>query len=279
MGLRSILLLVLGVPMVAWSAPEAERRVERPKAPEGFQFCDSGKEFRQAVVFFQKEPDLTLPDEKITPLALEVAKGCDGAALRFAKTFLFLKSSGVDVPKAIHLSMVFSKLSDESVSAFVEIYKRLLLENHLNLDFSTAYKLSLELSRDYTGDPKKIRDDFMDLVKFCLSEQDMALDYKTCAQLTLSLTRHTELYPKGVFPEFKKLYLFLRNNKATGLAIDESIKISEKVLAYGPLAPDNFIETLKLALSKKLNVSGREEILGLALKVSELSLQPAPEKP
>lgn len=246
-------------------------------APKGMKFCDSAKEFKLAFKMLRKDPDLSLNDPQAIQTALKIAEGCDGASRRFGRVYLLLKKSGVAQAQAVNTAMTFAPQSDARVDGFMELFKKIFLANYLNLDFANAYRLSLDLSRDYQGDPKKLRKDFVSIVDFCLSNKGLALDFKNCSELTMNLTRHTDLYENGVFPEFRKVYDYLRFNKRTGLNIKEALLVLPRVMAKGEKAPANFMEMMRYLLEKGPFQGSQTDALKLSLWVADLSMRPDPE--
>ncbi|MGE0764781.1 MAG: hypothetical protein AB7N80_16020 [Bdellovibrionales bacterium] len=237
-----------------------------------YKVCQSSKEFKGAFKFLREEKDLSLRDEQVLKFAVEIAKGCDGAAARFGKVFLLLKKSGVDQIHALQTALSFASMTDAQADGFCAIFQKVFLENYLNMDFANAFKLSLTLSRDYSGDVSRLKSDFVEMVKYCLDEKGLALDYTHCTEVTVGLTKYSELFPKGVFTDFKKLYEYLRFNKRTGLNVKDSLAIILKVMARGPAAPQNFIETLKYALEKNAFEITQDQALKLALQIADFSM-------
>ena len=260
--------------LLAMTVPAHAQTRAAFQAPAGQKFCQTSTEFKKAVQFLRAEKDLVLTDSQVTPLAVEIAQGCDGAVERFAKVYLLLKRSGVDQVHSLKTAMSFTHHPSSQVDGFLAIFKKVFLANYLNLDFANAFRLSLEMSRDYRGDPKKLADDFVALVDFCLADKGLALDFKSCAEVTLAMVRYTDLFPQGVFPEFKKLFAYLRFDKRTGLTTGDALKISPRIFAKGAMAADNFIETMKYLNGKGPRPANQAAALETALKVAEASMVP-----
>jgi hypothetical protein len=269
-------LLLAGSIAAAQTSPTMmdEDEAEDFKPPAGQKFCQPSDEFKRAVKFLRNDAELSLSDAQVVPVALEIAKGCDGAAKRFGRIFVLLKKSGVDQVQAIKAAMSFVSRTDAQADGFISLFKKIFLENYLNLDFANAFKLSLDLSRDYGGDPQKLKKDFVNLVDYCLSNKGLALDYNSCTEVTLTLVKYTELFPAGVFPEFKKLYDYLRFDKKTGLSAGEALKIAPRIFAKGVNAPANFIAAMKYLNDKGPRPASQQEALETALKVADLSMVP-----
>ncbi|MEK6773059.1 MAG: hypothetical protein AABY64_03890 [Bdellovibrionota bacterium] len=238
-----------------------------------YKSCDSVGEFQKALEFLIKKSELNLSEAQNLEKALVVSKGCDGAADRFSSLFLLLKKSGVDLGKSFEVAMVFSQLEDAKAQNFREIFQKAFLENYLNLDFTSAFRLSLELSKDYTGDPNLLRKDFLSFVKFCTSEKEMALTFQACTELVVKMTKYTSMYKDGAFPSFEKLYKYIRQHKLLGLSIEESLNLLSQILSYGPKAPENFQKSIDYSLGKGPIKISESMALSLALALVKHSLK------
>lgn len=219
------------------------------------------------------EEGLILNEAQAIREALLVSAGCDRASFRFQKVYNLLKKSGVDLRQTFLVALKFASQDDQMVENFVEIYKKIYLENYLNMDFATALKFSLALSNKYDGNSVKLREDFTNIVKFCSAEKEMALNVNTCARVALELTKYSKYYPDGFFASFQKVYYFLRTHKRMGHGVAEALKVTTRVLSKGPKAPENFIKTIEYALiNSRLNLNPAQA-LGLGLAVSDQSLK------
>ncbi len=238
-----------------------------------YKTCDSALEFQKAVDFLLKKSDLGLSESQSMEKAVRISKGCNGAADRFSSLFLLLKKSGVDLGKSFDLALEFSQLDDAKAKSFREIFQKSFLENYLDLDFMSSFRLSLELSKDYTGDPDLLLKDFLSFVKFCTGEKEMALSFQACRELVVKMTKHTSMYKDGVFPSFEKLYKYTRQNKYFGLSIQETLSIVGQVLSYGPKAPENFQNSIEYALTKGPIKFSDSMAINLALTLVKHSLR------
>lgn len=241
-----------------------------------YQTCDSAVEFQKALDFLVKKSELSLSEPQNLEKAIQISKGCNGAADRFSSLFLMLKKSGVDIGKSFDLAMEFSQMTDSKAESFRQIFQKTFLENYLNLDFMNAYRLSLELSKDYTGDVDLLRKDFLSFVKFCTSEKEMALSFQACTELVIKMTKYTAMYKDGVFPSFEKLYKFTRQNKYFGLNIQDTLNMLGQILSYGPKAPDNFQKSVEYSLEKGPLKLTETMAINLALTLVKHSLKEEP---
>ena len=243
------------------------------KDAKTYKTCDSAIEFQKALEFLIKKSELNLSEAQNMEKALVIAKGCDGAAERFSSLFMLLKKSGVDLGKSFDLAIQFSQLDDSRAKNFSEIFKKTFLENHLNLDFLNAFRLSIELSKDYTGDPELLRKDFLAFVKFCTNEKEMALSFQACTDLVIKMTKFTSMYKEGVFSSFEKLYKYLRQHKNLGLPMNEALNLMGQILSYGPKSVSNFQKSIEYSLEKGPVRISEKMAMTLALALVKNSLK------
>lgn len=273
---------VLLVSTNAWAVPD--NSLYEPPKPEiivkgnkSYKTCDSAAEFQKALEFLIKKSDLDLSESQNMAKALVIAKGCNGAADRFSSLFTLMKKSGIDLGKSFDLAIEFAHLDDSRAKNFREVFQKAFLENHLNLDFLNAFRLSIELSKDYTGDPELLRKDFLSFVKFCTGEKEMALNFQICTELVVKMTKHTAMYKEGVFPTFEKLYKYIRQHKNLGLPMNEALNLMEQILSYGPKASDNFQKSIEYSLEKGPVRISETMALTLALALVKSSLKEEPQ--
>jgi hypothetical protein len=244
------------------------------------RLCDTADEFKNTYQFLIKQEDLGFTEPQAIKAALKVAKHCSGAYERFSQVFRVLQKSGVDMKKTFEVALEYSSFETERARNFYVLFQKLFLENYLDVDFSTAYRISHELSKDYKGDPAKLRDDFVKIVKYCTDEKEFSLSKGLCLDLALRLTKYTELYPNGVYDEFRKFLTYVQTDKHLGFNLKEAINLCVRVLSKGPKASRNFKQIINFALDKgeKLNLP-ELQAFQLALIISDYSFDPTKKKP
>lgn len=233
--------------------------------------CRSNEEYIQAREFLLKTKDIELPERQIRKVSMQVARGCTGASEVFRTIFELLVKSGVDHKFSLKAALEQSAFSKDRAAVFVESFKRLYLEESLNLDYSTAYKISLELASAWRGPKDTIGKDFSLMVDFCLDPKEMALPHRECLSLALKISGYSKFYPTGVFEIYKSLYTRLRTDKKFSLPVSRAAEVALRVVGKGPRAPENFLGGFEYALSDKgLNESGEAALLH-ALELVEFS--------
>jgi hypothetical protein len=243
------------------------------------ELCNSTKEFKEAMHFFRVKKDEINPSEgRARLLAAEIAKGCDGAALRFAKTYTLLKKSGVDLSKCIDTAMKFSKEDNETVENFFELFQKTFLSEFFDFDYYSALQISYEISSQYKGNRKQAREDFVNILNYCMKKEEMNLPMKTCAEVSLAMARLSQHFPDGVFKLFTDLFTTLKNDKRFGVSIKVALSIILDVLPNGPTAPKNFLDAFEYGLSTSgLGIDGKEALqFALSMSMRSAKILPPP---
>ncbi len=247
---------------------------ETPVKEQDIKTCDSFESFQGSVQFLSKDKDLSLSDTQVVQIALQISKNCTGAAKRFETAYSMMKSSGVDLKKAIKIGVEFSAVSDAQVQNFVDVFKGVYLENYFNFDFPLAYNVANELSKKAKeGSVEVIRKDFVSMLKFCMEKQNLNLPLNFCSTMALKLCDDSYLFPKtGAFPDFVTFFNFTRNEPSFGLSIKDALTLALEVLAYGPKSIPNFTKTFQYSTDKKgLNLNAKAS-LKLSLEIAKQSL-------
>ncbi len=240
------------------------------------RFCNSADEFKSSYQFLIKQEELSFTEPQAVRNAIKIAKNCTGAFDRFSQVFRVMQRSGVDIKKTFDVALEYSGYNTERAKNFYVLFQKLFLDNYLDLDFTTAYKLTHELSREYKGDPVKLRDDFVNVVNYCTNDKNFSLGKALCLDLAQNLTKYTELFPNGVFGDFKSFVTYVQNNKILGFNLKETLKLSVRVISRGPKGARNFKQTIDFALDKSETLKLPEfQAFQLALIISDMSFDPS----
>lgn len=275
--LISLLLIVNAHAGIEVKTPQQQENTYQQPEKEKPKPCESFKEFQTAYEGLLKDGDLALSEERAARVSLQISHGCNGSANRFFKAYEMMKKTGVALTKAVEVGLDFANLDDERLKNFNEVFSKMYLENYFDFDFTTAYKVSFQLSRDYEGKAQDVREDFTKLVKFCTQNDKAALPLRQCAELALKIVDHTPKFPGGLYSSFEKFYTFLRADKRMGLSVIDSLNLVPKVFAYGPKAPENFQQAMEYALSSNKITIDHTNAMNLALRLAKQSL-PDPSK-
>lgn len=265
--------------MKAWerlTLEEKERNVlwQNKQHPD---HCDPIKEYKEALNFFRTEKTEVNPSEaRSREMAQKISLGCKGAAKRFVKVFLLLKKSGVDHSRALVYSIEFANSDDDTVENFFELFKKTYLGEYYDLDYSSALKLSFELSKKYKGNRKQAREDFLELSKFCLSKEGLNLPVTQCADISISLARLSQFFPDGIRNDFYKLYKALREDRRFGVNVLTAMRIIKEVLPYGPTATQTFLQSYEFAIDPKGLASGGMAAVKFAVSMAKSAVKQWP---
>ncbi len=266
-------LAMLLIALCATTALASELDQERqPKLPDGYIACKGSEEFEKSVDYFRNNKVLSLNDKQVVTWSLKVAKGCSGALSRFQKVFELLTESGVDLQKSVEMAASFSEKSNEQTNSFVALFKTFFLDNYFDLDFMTAFNISVKISEN----PSRAvagQKDFERLYRFCTDHDKLGLPLRDCGKYSLGLIKHFDLYPEGLFPSFEKIYGFITSKAGASLNIKEALEMTDEILAFGPLAYDNFKKAYAFSLSKKGLQTSIKQSMRIALEVSKSSMK------
>lgn len=264
------------------SNPTEEKSVEQETIVSTPQFintstpietCESFKVFKDAVDYIKAQKDLPFSEPNILKAALSISKGCNGADKRFKRTFELLTKSGVSIKKSFELAMDFAHMSEEKADNFAIFFTGLFLENKFDLDFMTAYKISLDLSSGLSQDWEKIRKDFRQFLNFCTGTKSDDIPIHLCAQWTMSMLKHEPLFKEGIYTPFSQLNGYLTQRSGQQIPIKDRLNLISEIISYGPQAPINFKRSLDWLGSSKGAKLPPGKAHRLALEIAKNSLK------
>lgn len=252
----------------------AEVKTEGPTvSPPPIVTCDSFQVYKNTVDYIKTQKELPFTEPQILKAALEINKGCDGADKRFKKIFELLTKSGVSIRKAYELAVDFSKMNDQKTDNFSVLFKGLFLDNKFDVDFMTAYKVSLELSAGLPKEWEKVQKDFKAFLNYCASSRSEELPIRLCAQWTLALLKNEELYKDGIYPSFSTLNDFLLKRAGPQVPVKDRLNLITEIISYGPKAPANFQKALEWLSSHRGAGLQATKAHRLALDIAKNSLK------
>lgn len=232
--------------------------------------CESTREFVSTVDYLRKQKSFTLPDNEILKTALLVSENCNGASRRFQQMLSTLVAAGVDHEHARHFAIGYSQEDSESVEAFLSLFQGLVLEKKFNLPFYEAFETAKFFAESSKGNKAVLKKDFLGFLGFCFEDSNgIMLSLEQCRSLSLKYLKLHSVFPKGVFQDFKSLFVFLRDQKETGLPIANALAVTQTVLENGPGSRKNFIDSYKYGLYQ-LNMKPGQS-LALALKLASFT--------
>jgi hypothetical protein len=174
-------------------------------------------------------------------VAKSVAKGCTGAAARFAKAFEVLLKAEAGPRSSLSLAIELANKPQEYCDTFVLVFSRAYLAEYLDLDYKTAFDLARLLASDYAGDPRIAAKDFLELVDFCTSEKEVGLSKPRCGVVIGRVVKRAETFHARVAGEFIKVFHFMTDESGPATPVVAAMAVAEDVVSQGPEAADNFI--------------------------------------
>lgn len=239
------------------------------KKAAGRKLCLSTEEYVKTLKFLRETKDFGFREEASRKIADQVSKGCTGAAERFAKILLLLKTVGMSEKKSLEMALEFAAVEPDVQKNFLEIFSKSFLAEFFDYEFPKAMALAIELSRDYKGDPAQARGDFIELVRFCKDSKSLDLSMKFCSDYAVQMAKLSQFFDKGVAKPFFSLFNDLRNKREFSLDVKTALEVAYGILKNGPMAQRNFIEGFEFA-SKDLELDKRKAI-EFALSLSDRS--------
>ena len=212
--------------------------------------CPAAKEYITTINFLrEREEKLGFTEKEMREAAFQVSKGCLGAAERFIRTFDTMMKTQAAARGSLQVAIDLSKKSENYTDAFLEIFKKSYLAEHLDLDYKTSLDMAKSLSIEYSGDPDKAQRDFLNLVKFCTSDKWLGMSKPRCGVMAGRVVKSAELFNREIAPLFEKLFAFIVSEKGPTPDLVKALDITEEVISYGPEAPENFIMAYRYGLN------------------------------
>lgn len=262
---------VFGIHSHAYVDDELNKLIDDQIEANEKLLCYSTDEYQKTLDYLRSLKEVAMTENAAREISDNVSKNCDGAAERFGKVLTVMKASGLSDRTSLAFAMDFSSRSDETMNNFVEIFTKSFLAEFFDFDYKKALGVALEMSRDYHGDPIRLREDYIALVKFCADNKELDLPMQVCSEYSLRLARLSQHFADGIHGPFLELYKVLRSNESLNLNVQSALEVAYKVLQSGPRAPENFITALKYATDKKGLDTTQGEAMEFALKMASRS--------
>jgi hypothetical protein len=232
-------------------------------------WCDSHREFVTTLEFMRKQDFYELGEQHSREIAKSVAKGCTGAAERYARVYELLKKVEAGARTTIATAIELAQKTDSHVTTFMDVFRNAYGEKALDLDLNNSIKIATALSVSYEGDPLKAKTDYDRLVKFCLDDKKVGGSIPLCAELALEITKSGEKFKSHVAGVFIETYEFLRTTKDLNLQISTALDIAKRVVEIHPVAGKNYIAAMKYSLSKDGLKLPIEKSLSFAFEIAQ----------
>lgn len=214
--------------------------------------CSPAREYITFMEYLRSKSEWKLPEPARRDLAGKVAIHCPGSAGRVIRVTSLLSESGVGSKDAVQTGVRFASETDDLTERFIAIFKKLYLQNELDLDVATSHKMALALSADFGGALPALQTEFEALVRFCADGTGLGQSKARCAQFASDLLTAAKDQGAGVAKRFKSLFEFLvSQDPGPQMSPGQALKLGEQVVGANEVGPESFIEGYKYALSKK----------------------------
>ena len=235
----------------ATASPIVKPEATTPKIVlEGnLKLCHATDEFIKILKFLRSTSEFSFHEDVSRSIAEQVSSGCDGAADRFAKVLVLLKTIGLSEKRSLEMALEFAKSAPDAQKNFIEIFTRTYLQEFFDYEYSKAMQIALELSRDYKGDARVARADFIALAKFCKDPQNLGLPISFCADYSVQVAKLSQFYPDGVAKNFVSLFKSLREKPEFVLDMKSALELTFGILKFGPRSQENFFQAFQFATS------------------------------
>ena len=222
---------------------------------------------------------MNLPEKQTQTLALEVSKGCNGAAQRFIRIQNTLSFAGLDGKNSVQEGLDFSRRTDAEVDTFLLVFKTAFAQDSLDLDLRSSLVMAKSLTQEFSGDSRAAREDFVKLVDYCSGENSLNLPRPACGSFAARVSKFGQQWEGGGLSRtFIRTFEFIRAENGVRLPTARALEIAEKLVATGPDSPDNFISAYRYGISKNGLELDESAALAFAMKMSAAPAAPASSK-
>lgn len=214
--------------------------------------CSPVREYITFIEYLRSKSEWKLPEPARRELAGKVAIHCPGSAGRVIRVTSLLSESGVGSKDAVQTGVRFAAETDDLTERFIVLFKKLYLQDELDLDVATSHKMALALSADFGGTLPALQSEFETLVRFCAEETGLGQSKSRCAEFASHLLTAAKSQGTGVAKRFKSLFEFLiSSDSGPKMSPGQALKLAEQIAGTSEVGPESFVEGYKYALSKK----------------------------
>lgn len=267
----------------ASSPTVATKRLERGErwtaSSEGpvKEYCTSTREYVTALEFLRGHAEFSLNDAQAQDVAEKIAKGCTGAADRFARVAGMLLKANVGSKDSVRVGMEFALKTDAQAQGFVTVFRYSYLQSYLDMDPFSALQLAHSVTANYTGDVDQARSDFVRIVQFCMDRDGLDLPRPQCGAMAARIAQMGSDFEKGIAQEFIEFYRFAVSSSGPSLTAGDALRLAQQTVEKGPTAPANFKDAYRYGVSNSGLKLTQSDALKFAQKMAEGSTAGVPE--
>lgn len=246
--------------------------VSSSSTPSGASSCLATKEFVTTLEFLRRDPDFKIKDPEAKDLAFQVANGCEGAAKRFIRVSKTLTSAGATNRSAIQNALPFAQSSDVRADAFIQMFRKSIAEDSLDLEMDDALKIASELStQPQEATLSALARDFERLAEYCSDSQNLGLPRSQCGAFAARVSKKGESQPTGIAKTFIQMVEYLKSESGPNLTTGDALNMAEALVAQGQPGLENFKQAYQYGSSAKGLSLSRVDAIHFAKKMSQIT--------
>jgi hypothetical protein len=203
------------------------------------------------VIEFLRTHDWAIPEQDLRKIARRVALRCPGSAGRFIRVGALLTEAGVSPRNALSLAIRYAEKDDEQSSRFIALFKKLYLENGLDLDLRTSAVMAHELSGELNGSLPGVEREFAQIADFCVAGSGLDQGKPKCARFAASIIQSAKDQSPGVYQRWKRAFDFLGSPNGARLTTASAATLAVEIVSAGDVGTESFIQAYKYALSSR----------------------------
>jgi hypothetical protein len=237
------------------------------------QVCESTKEYITTLNFLRKSDKYQIKEADARKIAIQISKGCSGAAQRFINIVSLLSNASVDTSSSIKIAREVALKGEKVNRAFIGVFRRSYRSSDFDLSAKDSLQLARELSLDFKGDIGVSITNFDKFSEFCLSYKGLDLPKKECANMVKELVQVGDSFRVPIAPAYMEIFNFLVDRDEVNLPLYKALKLSKQTITYGPTAVKNFKDAYHFAIHQKGLNKGRKQAISFALLMAKNSLK------
>jgi hypothetical protein len=237
--------------------------------PEFVYDCRSDREFITTHEYLKRKKEFGLKPEDQRRIALDVTKGCTGAAASFIESTELLLKTGLDGRTAIIQSRDLATKGPKFAKSFTAIYRGSFAKEYLDMDSGSSLRIARRLTIEFKGDADIAANDYLELVKFCVETKGLDVPRPQCATMAARVAAYSADSKLPVAKAFKVALTYLTEQKDVNLALRDALPIAEALVAVSPESVERFKNAYEYASNKNGLDMPRAEAIQFAKTVAE----------
>ena len=243
---RFVAYIALVIAFPALSAEPAKTSEE----PEYVYNCRADREFITTHEYLKRKKEFGLKPEDMRQIALDVTKGCTGAAASFIESTELLLKTGLDGRTAIIQSRDLATKGAKFAKSFNTIFRGAFAKEFLDMDSGSSLRIARKLTIEFKGDADIAANDYIELAKFCVETKGLDMPRPECATMAARVAAYSAESKLPVAAAFKNALDYLTTDKDVNLTLRDALPIAEGLVAVSPESVDRFKTAYEYASNK-----------------------------